>query len=86
MKVSAYCNAAIYQGKAGIIGILHDGKNKKRVYDQFKNSNEDLAVQAAIIRTLRELKKPQNTDVTIYLPRKIQRKQINKKRQLRIKK
>lgn len=73
MKVSAYCNAAIYQGKAGIIGILHDGKNnKKKVYDQFKNSNEDLAVQAAIIRTLRELKKPQNTDVTIHLPRKIQ--------------
>ena len=75
MKVSVYCNAAIYQGKAGIIGILHDGKNKKRVYDQFKNSNEDLAVQAAIIRTLRGLRfinKPQNTDVTIYLPRKIQ--------------
>jgi len=75
MKVSIYANAALFSEKkqAAVIAILSDKikKTKKLVFDQLKTSNKDTALCGAILKALKELKKPHKTEVEINLPKKV---------------
>ncbi|RKX55598.1 MAG: hypothetical protein DRP29_10435, partial [Thermodesulfobacteriota bacterium] len=73
MKVSVYVNAAVFKDKAGIIALLSDKrtKRKKLIFHCSKISDRETALSIAILKALKELKKPDRTEAEINLPENI---------------